>query len=198
MNDRTTLRITESAILLSVGIVLSLPFTSFGSPWLMGGSVTFGSMLPLVLIAYRHGTPWGLLCALVYSLAQVILGLNNVLYAPDFVTAAAIIALDYVLAFGVIGLSKMIGHAVHRGLPGLLAGIAVTYTLRFLCHLVSGALIWQVLWPNEDGMGPWLYSLIYNGSYMLPEVLIALALAALSYAPLKRFWEGRDLPGAAA
>ncbi len=193
MTDRNTLRITESSILLSVGIVLSLPFLNLNSPWLMGGSVTLGSMLPMVLIAWRHGTAWGLLSALVYSLTQIVLGLNNVMYAPDFLTAVWIILLDYVLAFGVIGLSYAIGSRVSKGLPGVLAGIVVTFALRFLCHLVSGALIWQVLWPNEDGMGPWVYSLIYNGSYMLPETLIAMALAALSYGPLKRFWEGRDL-----
>lgn len=193
MTDRNTLRITESAILLSVGIVLSLPFLNLNSPWLMGGSVTLGSMLPMVLIAWRHGTPWGLLSALVYALTQIMLGLNNVMYAPDFLTAVWIILLDYVLAFGVIGLSYAIGSRAAKGLPGVLAGIVVTFTLRYLCHLVAGALIWQALWPNEDGMGPWVYSLIYNASYMLPETLIAMALAALSYGPLKRFWEGRDL-----
>lgn len=193
MTDRNTLRITESAILLSVGIVLSLPFLNLNSPWLMGGSVTLGSMLPMVLIAWRHGTPWGLLSALVYALTQIMLGLNNVMYAPDFLTAVWIVLLDYVLAFGVIGLSYAIGSRAAKGLPGVLAGIVVTFTLRYLCHLVAGALIWQALWPNEDGMGPWVYSLIYNASYMLPETLIAMALAALSYGPLKRFWEGRDL-----
>lgn len=190
MDNRFTLRITESAILLAVGIVLSMPFLNLNSPWLMGGSVTLGAMLPLVLISYRYKTPWGLLCALVYSITQIVLGLKNVMYAPDFVTAAAVIVLDYVLAFGVIGLAYAIGSRVHQGLPGVLAGIAVTYALRFLCHLVSGAMIWQVLWPNEDGTPPWLYSLIYNGSYMLPETLIAMVIAGVSYAPLQRFWTG--------
>ena len=90
MDNRFTLRITESAILLAVGIVLSMPFLNLNSPWLMGGSVTLGAMLPLVLISYRYKTAWGLLCALVYSITQIVLGLKNVMYAPDFVTAAAV------------------------------------------------------------------------------------------------------------
>lgn len=197
MTDRNTLRITESAILLSAGIVLSLPFMTLNSPWLMGGSVTFGSMLPMVLIAWRHKTRWGLFSALVYSLTQIVLGLNNVMYAPDFMTAVWIILLDYVLAFGVIGLSYAIGSRVSKGLPGILVGIGVTFALRYLCHVVSGALIWQVLSLNSDGYTPWMYSLLYNGSYMLPETLIAMAITAVSYKPLQRFWERRDLARAA-
>ena len=63
------------------------------------------------------------------------------------------------------------------------------YLIRFL----SGLLIWEVLWPNSLGWAPAVWSIAYNGSYMVPEMVITSIVAALSYKPLKRYWLGEDL-----
>ena len=79
MQSRSLVRLVESAVLLAVGTVLSL--LSFPGFWPLGGSITFCSMLPVVILAHRHGTPWGLLCGLIYALLQMALGFGNVQYA---------------------------------------------------------------------------------------------------------------------
>ena len=63
--------------------------------------------------------------------------------------------------------------------PGITGGVGVTLGSRFLCHFLSGWMIWDALFPNELGMTSAVYSLWYNGSYMLPEILITAVLACI-------------------
>ena len=191
MDSKTIRRLVECALLIAVGTVLSL--FKFRGVWALGGSITFCSMLPLVMIADRHGTKWGVACAAAFSLIQLVLGLNNVQYAPDALTALGVILLDYVLAYTVIGFSACFKRAIKDRRWAIVAGIAVTFFLRFLCHFASGVLIWEVLWPNENGWAPVLWSLAYNGSYMLPETLLTAAVVYVSFKPLKKYWLGEDL-----
>ncbi len=184
-------RLTESAILLAIATVLSL--FQFSGPWVLGGSITICSMLPIVMIAQRYGTKWGLLSALTFSVLQLILGLNNVQYAPDAITAIGIIMLDYVLAFGVLGFAAIFNKTVADRRKAIILGIAITFFGRFLCHFISGVIIWEALWPNALGWAPVVWSLAYNGSYMLPEAIITGLAAYLLYQPLKKYWLGEDL-----
>ena len=94
-------RLVECAVLIAIGTVLSL--FEFSGPWALGGGITVCSMLPLVLICHRHGTKWGICSALVYGVLQMFLGMKNVMYGRNFWEVLAIILLDYVVAFGVIG-----------------------------------------------------------------------------------------------
>ncbi len=186
---RATLRLVETAILLGIGTVLSLEFLTVSAPWMMGGSVTFGSTLVLILIAHRYGTKWGVFSSVVYALLQLVLGLKNVGYAPNALTAVAIILFDYLFAFGVLGLGALFTDRFKNRLTGISVGIAFTYFLRFVSHFIVGWLVWQALWPNEQGMSAMVYSFVYNGSYMLPEALIAIGIAVLTYPALKKYWE---------
>ncbi|MBN1778243.1 MAG: energy-coupled thiamine transporter ThiT [Clostridiales bacterium] len=182
----TLRKITETAIMLAVATVLSI--LQFTGPWALGGSITVCSMLPIILIAHRYGTKWGLLTALTYSLLQLLLGLRNVQYAPNAVTAIGIIMLDYVLAFGVLGFAAVFDSVFKSRKKSLMIGIIVTMSGRFLCHFVSGIIIWEALWPNSLGWATWIWSLAYNGSYMLPEILITLAVAYVLYKPLEEYF----------
>ena len=184
-------RLTESAIMLAIAMVLS--FLQFTGPWALGGSITFCSMLPIVLLANRYGSKWGLISALAFSLLQLVAGIKNVQYAPDALTAVAIILLDYVLAFTVLGLSAIFAKAFKQRRTAVVVGIGFTFFLRFLCHFASGVLVWEALWPNALGWAPVVWSLAYNGSYMLPEALITGLVAFLLYKPLEKFWLGSDL-----
>ena len=188
---KSTRRLVESAVMLAIGTVLSM--LTFAGPWVYGGGVTVCSMLPLVIVAHRHGTRWGLFTALTYGILQMMLGLNNVQYATSFVMAIGIILLDYVLAFGVIGLSAMFNRVITQRAASIVAGIVFTFILRFACHFLSGWIIWEALWPNELGWAAPVWSLAYNASYMLPEIGITAVVAALSYKPMRRFWEGNNV-----
>lgn len=173
MKTQTTRRLVESALMIAVGTVLSV--LKVDSLWAFGGGLTIGSMVPLVIISHRWGTKWGTFTAFVYSLLQLILGVDNIQYATSVGMAIAIILLDYVIAYTVIGLAAMFGSSR----PGILGGVVVTLGIRFLCHFLSGWMIWDALWPNELGMTSAVYSLWYNGSYMLPEILITAVLACI-------------------
>ncbi|NCB74147.1 MAG: energy-coupled thiamine transporter ThiT [Clostridia bacterium] len=189
---KTKLRqLAESAILVAIGTVLSL-FT-FQGPWALGGGITVCSMLPLVMIAQRHGTKWGVLSALVYSVLQLLLGMNNVQYAPTALSVAGIIVFDYILAFTVIGFSASFNSIVKDRRKAIVLGIVVTFFGRFLCHFISGVIVWEALFPNELGWAPAVWSLAYNGSYMLPEIIITCVVAYMTYTPLKRYWLGEDI-----
>ena len=189
MKNHTVRRLVESALMIAVATVLSL--IKIDLPF--GGGVTIVSMLPLILISHRYGWKWGLATAFVYSIAQLVLGLDNVAYAENFLMGAGIVLLDYVIAYTVIGLSGIFG----KSRAAVAIGIAVTFTLRFLCHLVTGAWIWGV-WMPEQFMGmpmtnPWIYSFLYNGWYMLFELVITEIVAMLLYKPLEKFFTGSDL-----
>lgn len=167
-----TRRLVESALLLAVGTVLSelalakLPY---------GGSITIASMLPVLLIAYRHGTPWGLACGVVYGAIQQLLGLSTLSYFSTWQSIVAIIVLDYVVAFAVIGLAGLFRHLPCRQPYQLLCGAAVVSVLRYACHVISGATVWAGLSiPTEAALA---YSFIYNATYMLPEAIVLCAVA---------------------
>ena len=173
MKNQNTRRLVESALMIAIGTVLSE--LKIGSLWAFGGGLTIGSMVPLVIFSHRWGTKWGTFTAFVYSLLQMILGIDNIQYATGVGMAIAIILLDYIIAYTVVGLSSMFGS----GRAAIIGGVAVTLGIRFLCHFLTGWMIWDALWPNEFGMTSVVYSLCYNGSYMLPEIVITAVLSCV-------------------
>lgn len=184
-----TRMLAESAMLIALGTVLSL--VKFDMP--MGGGLTLCSMLPLVLISHRYGWRWGLISALVYSVLQLVLGLDNVRYATSFIMAVSIVMLDYIVAYTVIGLSGIFDQLIKNRRAALATGIAVTFFLRFICHFITGVWIWDALWPNEYGMTSVVYSLVYNGWYMGAELVLTEIVAMLIYQPLGKYFRGEDL-----
>ncbi len=166
MTQKSVYRLTESAVLLAIASVLSV-IKLVDMPY--GGSVTLMSMLPLIVIAYRYGTRFGLVAATAYSLIQLLLGLDNLTYATSFGAAVVIIVFDYLVAFLVLGLGGIFRKAVpHQGLA-LSLGAVVTGVLRYLCHVISGCTVWYGLsLPTSESL--W-YSLGYN-LYMVPEIVI--------------------------
>ena len=189
MKTITTRKLVESAMLIAVGTVLSL--VKIDMP--MGGGLTLCSMLPLVLVSHRHGWKWGTVTAFVYSVMQMLLGLDNVRYASSFIMAAGIVLLDYIVAYTVIGLSGLAEKFVKDGRIAVALGLACTFVLRFLCHFITGAWIWDALWPNEFGMASLVYSAVYNGWYMGGELVLTLLVAMLVYKPLGRYFRAEDI-----
>ncbi|MDI9520336.1 MAG: energy-coupled thiamine transporter ThiT [Bacillota bacterium] len=191
-NGFSTRKMLESAILIGISLVLN-EFVTFKAPWAFGGSVTLGSILPLVLISWRWGTRQGLFSAFVFSLLQMFIGFKNVTYGQNVLQMFFIAFLDYILAYTVVGFAGILKNRLKNHLLALGGGIVLVCLLRFICHFFSGWLIWDALWPNAEGMYGAVYSLIYNGGYMLPETLISLVIGLLLFLPLKRFWLGEDL-----
>ena len=165
-----TKKLTASAIMIALATVLMWVSKLIPAVWLQGGSVTLASMVPIIIIGVKFGTKWGISSAFAYSLIQMMFGF----YPPPTQTALyfiLVILLDYVFAYGVLGLSGVFYNILSKNKSFALAfsGFAVTL-LRYICHIISGILIWGVY--AGEGQSVLAYSLIYNGSYMIPEILI--------------------------
>lgn len=169
MENNKAVRLTESAIMLAFAAILSvLPIVELP----FGGSITACSMLPIILIAYRYGTGWGLFTAFSYSLLQMLFGLKNLSYATSVWAAAAIIFLDYVAAFTLLGLGGIFRKRIRSQSGALAAGTLFVCALRYVCHVISGCTVWEgVSIPSADGLA---YSLVYNATYMIPETFVTI------------------------
>lgn len=204
MNNKTK-RITESAMLLAIAIVLELVSKTLIPEMPFGGQLTVVSMLPVVLISYRHGVKWGIFSGVVYAVLEMALGAKTVsaAFLPGYFGDGAMIfnallmcLLDYVLAFTALGLGGVFRNKFKNRGAGLACGALVALGARYLCHILSGYILfgsYAEWFFTQDGFPAWgaslvenlspallslLYSVVYNGMYMLPEMIIT-AVAAL-------------------
>lgn len=134
-----TRTLVECALMIALGTVLA-NIKIFEMP--NGGSITLLSMLPFILVSYRHGTKWGLFTGFVNSLLQMLLGFYAP-PAPGLLPLVGMILLDYVLAFTLLGLAGAIAKPFKNRLVGVAVGTAAVCGIRFLCSFLSGVLIWQ-------------------------------------------------------
>ena len=200
-----TQRLTESAMLLAVAIVLELASKMFIPEMPFGGQVTLASMLPVVLISYRHGVKWGLVAGVAYAFIQMAIGARTVAAAfqPGYfgdgrmlLNAFIMCVLDYLLAFTLLGLGGCFRNTIKRPGIGLACGSLVALAARYLAHVLSGYILfagWAEWFFTQDGFPSWgmalveklspgvlgfTYSLVYNAMYMVPEMIIT-AMAAM-------------------
>ena len=212
-----TQRLTTSAIMLAIATVLAvvcemIPFLNLP----FGGGFTVASMLPIVLVAYMYGIGWGFFTAFTYSCIQILISLimgKTVLalftpssdeYMGSIWIAIAIILIDYVLAYTVLGTGGIFRRVVKNKTVALVLGVVLALSLRYLCHIVSGYIFygaWAEWFFSQEGFYAigekilgWLgghpkvlslvYSVFYNGLFMLPEIVItSIAATAVSGIP---------------
>ena len=164
-------KLAGCGILLAISIVLSL---IKGPMMPEGGSVTACSALPIIIAAYKYGTRWGVTCG-------AALGIINLMFDPGAlkgISLAVVIAsiiLDYMVAHGVLGLAGLFRPV--KG--GFVIGAFTVMVLKYAVHFISGIVLWGSFAPT--GTAPWLYSVIYNGTYMVPEIIITTVAAALLF-----------------
>ena len=161
--------LVECAMLLALGTVLSF-VKLIDLPY--GGSVTMASAMPLVILAYRHGWKWGLGSGLAWAVIQQLTGLSSLSHFTTWQSILAVILLDYIIAFALVGLAGIFRSWVKNGAVSMMAGGLLFSVLRYLCHVISGCTVWAGLSiPDEAAL---LYSLSYNATYMVPETVILL------------------------
>ena len=181
MNDKkkipTIQMLAESAIMLALSVVLN-EFTPIKFPF--GGSVTFFSQLPILVIGYRYGIKQGLFTGLAMGVIEMLFGLKNFSYVTGIKGYLILVLADYIIAFSVLGLGAMFKKKIKNQALSLASAGAVVSVLRFICHYISGVTIWS---GYAEDQPVWLYSLTYNGGYMLPELILtvigALAVGSL-------------------
>lgn len=172
--------LTEGAILIALAQILSfLPL--YKLPW--GGSIDF-AMLPVILFCVRWGFGPGMLVSTAHAILQT-------LFEGGIAIGWQSIIGDFLVAYMVLGIAGLF-----RGKFCIAA--TVSCVARFLVHYVVGATIWAEYMPEEFfGMTmttPWIYSALYNGAYMLPDlVLILVVYVLLCKTPLVKYLKGEDL-----
>ncbi len=171
MKNTKTRFLAEGALMVALATVLSfLKIVQF--PW--GGAITVLSMLPIVVFSLRYGPKKGLAVSFVYSVIQLGQGILIEGLLGWGLTPTALIAcifLDYIGAFSLLCLSGVFGN---KKMTGIIAGTVLALVLRFALHYVSGVAIFHSfgeLWEGFSTDNTWLYSLLYNGAYMLPETV---------------------------
>ena len=164
----------ECALMVALATILGyIPL--FELP--QGGSITLFSTLPIMVIGWRHGLKWGVFTGFVHGLIQMMLGFKNVLYCTTIGTMVLCILLDYILAFMALGLVDLFAKPFQNHLAGVAVSSVCVGMLRYLCSFLSGILIWGGYAP--EGTPVWIYSLTYNGSYMIPEIILTAMAAVL-------------------
>ena len=167
MKQRKILRLVESGLMLAAATALSM-VKLLDLPY--GGSITACSALPILLVSYRHGLSRGLPVALAYGLLQLVLGAGTLSYATSAAAAVAIVVLDYLLAFTVLGLGGIFRKRISNQGTALVLGAVTTGGMRYLLHVIAGCTVWAGLSiPTEAAL---VYSLAYNATYMVPEVAV--------------------------
>ena len=127
-----------------------------------GGTITIGSMVPIVWFALRRGLRWGVEAGIIYGLVHMIIS-GDIYYPTQII-------LDYPLAFGALGLA-----GAFRNRP--VVGVSVGILGRFACHFVSGVVFFgQYAWA---GWNVYAYSAAYNATYLVPEFIISSAVIFL-------------------
>ena len=129
-----------------------------------GGSITAASMLPLMLFAYVYGVGPGMTVGAVYGVMQYII-------EPYFLSVPQVL-LDYPIAFAMVGLAGLFSKSENRAL-GLTAGVVLGSLGRFVAAVLSGVVFFA---DSAGSQNPWVYSIGYNGAYMLPECIICVVL----------------------
>ncbi len=188
MNNSITAKrlraLCESAIMVALSVVLTLlRFPPFNIDlWGNGGSIDF-VMVPLVVLAWRRGANWAIPAGLAFGFLKCLIGGGIGWGLPS-------VLLDYVLAYGAVGIAGFFKGKKN----GLVIGTVVGSLARFIVHFISGVTIWKIAVGDEvslfgmtfDSSASFVYSLLYNGGYMLGNFIFCLVAVLLLAKPLSK------------
>ncbi len=174
-NRLSTRQITEIAVLIAMATALELLSTVMPRQP-QGGSISI-SLLPILVLTYRHGLKLGILSGIVFGLINWMIA-GFVIYVHWFEGV-----LDYLVAYGVAGFAALVFKMNKESIVYFTIGAVVAGVLRYFVHFLSGILIFDVFAPDDQAV--WFYSLAYNGAYMIPTIILLGILAAVIFGTLK-------------
>ena len=170
MGQSKTRMIAEAGVAIAIAQVLSF-ITLFHMP--QGGSIKAASLVPLMIFAYRWGGTRGIWAGVVYGVLHFLLGFKSSIHYLSII-------LDYLLAYGAIGVCGYFKDNI----TGLVSGSIVAIALRWFASVTSGAVVFASYAPQ--GQNPWIYSMIYNASYMVPDGILNIIVLLFVYQGVKR------------
>lgn len=170
MGQSKTRMIAEAGVAIAIAQVLSF-ITLFHMP--QGGSIKAASLVPLMIFAYRWGGTRGIWAGVVYGVLHFLLGFKSSIHYLSII-------LDYLVAYGAIGVCGYFKDNI----TGLVSGSIVAIALRWFASVTSGAVVFASYAPQ--GQNPWIYSMIYNASYMVPDGILNIIVLLFVYQGVKR------------
>lgn len=177
MSRERLVTLLEMALAIALGAVLN--YVSVKLPInIAGGSISL-DMLPIIIVALRRGPVAGVVTGAFYGFVNLAMG--------PYIVHWAQVALDYPLAFGLVGLAGLMPGRTAEGAFAVARaplGTVVGGLARLASHFVSGIVFFGANAPA--GQPVWLYSLVYNISYMLPSVAACAVAAAIVVPVLER------------
>lgn len=170
MGQSKTRMIAEAGVAIAIAQVLSF-ITLFHMP--QGGSIKAASLVPLMIFAYRWGGTRGIWAGVVYGVLHFLLGFKSSIHYLSII-------LDYLVTYGAIGVCGYFKDNI----TGLVSGSIVAIALRWFASVTSGAVVFASYAPQ--GQNPWIYSMIYNASYMIPDGILNIIVLLFVYQGVKR------------
>lgn len=165
----TVKQLAFCAMAIALGTVLS-NIKLFHFP--TGGSITLLSMLIICLPGYWFGLGAGIATGVAYGVLQLLID-PYVLYPMQLIV-------DYILAFGALGLSGLFSNAKLGLIKGYIAGVLGRYVFAVISGWIFfGAYAWE-------GWNPLPYSIVYNAIYIFSEAAVTLLL--LSTRPVRNLF----------
>ncbi|MCQ2454668.1 MAG: energy-coupled thiamine transporter ThiT [Clostridia bacterium] len=168
-------KLCECAVLVAISVAVSFFEIKIGA---LGGSVDF-VMIPLFIICYRHGIRYSFISCFCFALLYCLVG-------GKFGYGLPSVILDYLLAYTVIGFSGFFSQKSKL----IEVSVFVGCLLRFSVHFISGITLYRIATATEVAgvvtSNAVLFSLIYNGLYMLPNTVFAIIIMSLLRIPLKK------------
>lgn len=173
MKNNQLKTLCECGVLVALALALSYFKIELGAN---GGSLDF-VMVPLLLLAFRNGPLWGVGSGMVFGFLKCVISGSLGWGLPS-------VLLDYVLAYGMVGFCGFF----KRRIAFLEVGTLIACLARYAVHVLSGVVLYAITAPTEiigrTVASPFVYSLIYNGLYMVPNTVIALCIMALCHAAM--------------
>lgn len=173
--------LVEAGIMLALAVVLS-HFEIYKAP--QGGSVTPGSMVPILFFAMRWGLGPGVVTGIAFGLLKIMLG--------GWVFSPIQAILEYPIAFGFLGLAGIFSKAIDfnsgnelnlQTYAKIIFSVFLAIAGRFICHLLAGVIFFSEYAGTQN---PWIYSTIYQSTYLVPEFIISAVILSLLWKPLRR------------
>lgn len=165
--------LTEGGMMLALAVLLN-QFKIYQAP--NGGSVSAGSMIPIMLFALRWGIGPGLVVGGTY-------GLLDFIFKPYFYHPLQFV-LDYILAYGLLGLAGIAYDKDNdKSTSSMVIGVIIAIGGRMISHVLSGVVFFAEYAGDQN---PWIYSILYNATYLVPELIISLVVLLLIWKPLKK------------
>ncbi|MDO5018296.1 MAG: energy-coupled thiamine transporter ThiT [Lagierella massiliensis] len=176
IKNNTTRFITEAGIMLALTFILnSIKLYEFPQ----GGSITPGGYVPLLLFGFRWGWKKGIMLGGIYGILDFFLG-------PYFLNVIQFL-LDYPIAYAMLGLTGLFSNKLQiegkTNITNLVLGTIFASLMRIVSAVISGVAFFSDYLPGEKSYV--LESFLYNASYGIPNMIIAIILIVIIYPRIK-------------